>query len=366
MKKCLLINGTRQLYRKLESCLEEMESIEHWKTSFANAVALTNTGKFDLLFFDFDQASRSEIADLLVHSAAKSSDASPLLVLLVKKRLNDIPDQIWRDPSMEIIRKPLQKELLQKRIRTMNQLLTSRNQAALHVTVLEKISNDLHIAKQKIKIDQDEKDVLLQEVHHRVKNNLQIISSILDFNSRRMNEPFLREILQSTQSRVDTIALIHRKLYESANLAEINMQEYIPEQVNDIFLRFPEKTGRIRLNLHIDKVTLEVNRAIHCALLINELVVNAVLHAFPVALEGELNLKLSDMGNHYTRLEISDNGIGLPTGMNIQETESIGLRLVNQLVKRLEATLSIKSNHGTSFVVQCIRSVTPHQVSPNE
>ncbi len=126
-----------------------------------------------------------------------------------------------------------------------------------------------------------ENDTLLQEVHHRVKNNLQIVSSILSLKTSEVNNQEVKDILQVTQSRVDAISLIHKKLYESSEFSEIHMDTYFKQQLMDLFYTYPIRSQRIDLDLQVVPFSLIVSRAIHCAQLVNELVVNIFLHAFP-------------------------------------------------------------------------------------
>ena len=194
-----------------------------------------------------------------------------------------------------------------------------------------------------------EKEVLLQEIHHRVKNNLQVISSLLDLQSQRIDEQATLEIFRQSCNRIRAMTLVHETLYKFRDFAKINFAEYIEELSSYLFSSYGVKVENINLELDVDKVALNVDTAIPCGLIINELVSNALKYAFPHKDKGTIYIGLHfDEDNYYT-LTIRDNGIGLPPDWELKAVNSLGLKLVEILAQQLEGTLQVNSHLGTEF-----------------
>jgi two-component sensor histidine kinase len=196
-----------------------------------------------------------------------------------------------------------------------------------------------------------EKETLLKEIHHRVKNNLQIISSLLNLQSQNVKNRKAIEAFSESQRRLHSIALVHQKLYQNDNLARINVKEYLEDLVETIHLSFYSKAKSISYHINIADVNLDVDTAVPLGLIINELVTNAYKYAFNTANEGTLTIVLNREEEHLYRLIVRDNGHGLPENLNMDETESLGLKLVSILVKQLEGTIKVKSNNGAEFSI---------------
>ena len=214
------------------------------------------------------------------------------------------------------------------------------------------ITHDITERKQaeaKIKESLREKELLLQEIHHRVKNNLQVISSLLDLQSQHIEEPAMLEVFRESCNRVRTMALIHEQLYQSKDCAKINFSEYIQNLTNYLFRAYSVNPDTITLELDIEEVALNINTAIPCGLIISELVSNALKYAFPQKNGGVIKISLHSDLNNQLILTIKDNGIGLPNNCNFKNAQSLGLKLVNVLTKQLEGTLEIKPYLGTEF-----------------
>ena len=194
-----------------------------------------------------------------------------------------------------------------------------------------------------------EKEVLLQEVHHRVKNNLQIISSLINMQVRRLKDSPVRETLEQCQHRVQAIALIHEKLYQSKNMASVPLVEYVHSLANDIFQAANVPPATVSLNLAIVDMVLPIDTAIPCGLIINELVTNALKHAFPNGRQGAIRINIERFDASRLRLAVADNGVGLPAEFDIRRCQSMGLQLVNMLAGQLAAQLEVDIRGGASF-----------------
>ncbi len=207
------------------------------------------------------------------------------------------------------------------------------------------------LAGDRLKASLQEKEVLLQEVHHRVKNNLQVISSLLNLQSQYIEDQIVLEIFKESQQRIHSMSLIHEKLYRSENLASIDFGAYIRE-LAAFLLRSQKQSGQqISLSIHTDEVLLRIDTAVPCGLILNELVTNALKHAFPNGQSGEIRVELRAVNASWFQLIVADNGIGLPANFDFKATSSLGLYLINSLVKQLNGNINLNQNQGTEFKI---------------
>ncbi|MBD2613018.1 MAG: PAS domain S-box protein [Nostoc sp. ZfuVER08] len=197
-----------------------------------------------------------------------------------------------------------------------------------------------------------EKEVLLKEVHHRVKNNLQIVSSLLQLQSHTIKDPEVIKVLRESQNRIESISLIHKNLYTSTNIGKIDIGEYINNLATSLLISYQIVPGRITLETDIDSVCLNIDQAIACGLVINELISNALKHAFPNQQAGRIQITLRNL-NNIIEMTIQDNGIGLPDNLDWRNTDSLGLSLVYDLVtEQLEGEITLERDGGTVFKIQ--------------
>lgn len=194
-----------------------------------------------------------------------------------------------------------------------------------------------------------EREVLLQEVHHRVKNNLQVVSSLINMQVRKLEDGASRSSLQECQTRVQAIALIHEKLYQSSDYARVPFSDYARSLASNIFHATGVSPDSIELELVIDDLELPVDKAIPCGLLLNELITNALKHGFSEGRSGTIRVELGPCGNGRLALAVIDNGVGLPPDLDLRNSDSLGLQLVGTLVEQLDAQLQIQSTAGASF-----------------
>ncbi|WP_392481544.1 PAS domain S-box protein [Nostoc sp. C110] len=215
-------------------------------------------------------------------------------------------------------------------------------------------------AQVKLKNALAEKEVLLKEVHHRVKNNLQIVSSLLQLQSQTLKDPEAIKVLRESQNRIESISLIHKNLYTSANIGQIDVADYISNLAASLLISYQIWPDRITLETDIDSVNLNVDQAIACGLVINELISNALKHAFPNQQVGTISIALRNINNSI-EMTIQDNGIGLPANLDWTNTDSLGLSLVYDLVtEQLEGNITLERNHGTGFKIK-FKQLTLHQ-----
>jgi len=193
--------------------------------------------------------------------------------------------------------------------------------------------------EEKILSSLKEKELLLREIHHRVKNNLQIISTLLTLQSSQSNDINVDELYRESQNRIQSISLIHENLYHSDDLAHINFEAYTTGLITDLFDSYGVNSKKIRLKLDIDNVTMGIETAIPCGLIINELVSNSLKHGFLGLEKGEINVELHRLHDETFSLIISDTGNAFPESVNLVNNETLGLELIKNLVHQLDAQL---------------------------
>lgn len=202
------------------------------------------------------------------------------------------------------------------------------------------------IADEAVRASLREKEVLLKEIHHRVKNNLQVVTSLLGLQSRTIEDGPARRMFQESQNRVHSMALIHESLYQSGNLSEINLPAYIDQLTSHLMRSYGVDASRVRICASVDDLRLTMDTAIPCGLIINELVSNSLKYAFPDGRCGTIGIQMREEGEHI-RVEVSDDGVGLPEGVDFASTRSLGLRLVRTLAGQLDAALERGNGPGT-------------------
>ena len=196
-----------------------------------------------------------------------------------------------------------------------------------------------------------EKESLLKEIHHRVKNNLQVISSLLRLQSNKVANSAAESILLEMQNRVRSMALIHEHLYRSENLAEVDLAAYLKQLCQQLFRAMAPAPGTIQLRLETVPIRLGIDQAIPCGLLVNEMFSNALKHAFPNGRTGQVQVQLQLAADSSLRLRVADNGVGLPAGLDLKQLNSLGLQLISDLTRQLRGRLEIGPGPGTSFEV---------------
>jgi two-component sensor histidine kinase len=206
-------------------------------------------------------------------------------------------------------------------------------------------------ADEQIRASLREKEVLLKEIHHRVKNNLQIVSTLLDLQSGHTRDRQALEMFEESRGRVRSMALIHERLYRSQDLARVNFAEYVRQLADDLYRAYKVSSEAIVLELEVDAPPLPIDVAIPCGLLLNELMSNCFKHAFKAASGGLLRVTLRGDGRNII-LTVADDGEGFPAGIDFRNTATFGLQLVNTLVEQLQGEIELSAGRGSEFVVR--------------
>ena len=240
--------------------------------------------------------------------------------------------------ATDFISKPINWLILQQRVQYMlraNEVLDALQQSESSLSLSLK-----------------EKEALLKEVHHRVKNNIQIISSLLNLQANYINDDMASEIINDSRNRVQSMALIHDKLYRSKDLTNIDFAPYVRDLVSYLLHSYTLSEGLISININIDEIYLGVDTAIPLGLIINELLTNAFRHAFPEGRKGEITISSQKSGEHKLSLTIADNGVGFPNNLKFPDPQSLGLQLVDTLIEQLKGAVKVKSDsHGTKYEI---------------
>ncbi len=203
--------------------------------------------------------------------------------------------------------------------------------------------------EEQIELSMREKNLLLKEIHHRVKNNMQIISSLLGLQAGHVKDEGDADLFKVSQNRVRSMALVHEKLYRSESLADLDFRDYLADLVRELSDSFFSE-GRIDIRVNAESIFVSIDNAIPCSLVIYELVSNALKHAFPGGRDGSVDIEFSRRDDEYL-LRVRDNGEGLPRGMNFRDTHTLGLQLVNALVQQLRGSIRLEEGAGTSYVI---------------
>jgi PAS domain S-box-containing protein len=209
-------------------------------------------------------------------------------------------------------------------------------------------------ASDKLKEALYEKEMLLKEVYHRVKNNLQVVSSLIGLQAKNVKHDLTAAMLKQSADRIKAMALLHEKLYQSKDLARIDFNEYIRSLVEHLQFGYGASPGKITITMKVDNVFLDVDTAIPCGLIINELISNALIHAFPNDRSGEISISFRQEQNEII-LIIADNGIGFPANLDFKKTSSLGLQLVVTLTDQLMGRMSLDQSNWTMFTLQFLR-----------
>ncbi|MEX0929794.1 MAG: histidine kinase dimerization/phosphoacceptor domain -containing protein, partial [Balneolales bacterium] len=232
-----------------------------------------------------------------------------------------------------------------------NMQLIEQEQERVFIAIARDITDRLE-AEEQIKKTLHEKEILLGEIHHRVKNNLSVISSLLSMQASYVEDKNVHDLFKECETRIKSMGLIHEMLYQQENFSHINFDPYIKSLVEHIASNFKSEEVLVQTRVEVDDLSLDINTAIPCALVINELLTNAFKHAFKNREKGTITVSLNADDDHHVRLVVKDDGVGLPEDIEGNRLyETLGMSLVSGLTAQLKGQLSIKRTGGTAFIV---------------
>lgn len=206
-------------------------------------------------------------------------------------------------------------------------------------------------AERELRNSLKEKEILLHEVHHRVKNNLQVISSLIILQSDHITDKYALELLRECQNRIKSMALVHEELYRTKDFAALDLSGYVNGLVSSLFQSYAVDKAQVTLEIAAEKIPLEPDVAIPCGMIINELVSNSLKHAFPSGRVGTIRVEVRESADRLVIISVADNGVGLPAALEPGETGTLGLQLVFMLAEQLHGKVAIMRNEGTEFRV---------------
>jgi len=206
-------------------------------------------------------------------------------------------------------------------------------------------------AEERVTASLREKEILLREIHHRVKNNLQIISALLDLQSDSIRDEESLSLFRESQERIKAMALVHERLYKSKDFASIDFGEYVENLTRHLALSYVEDPERVSVKVDTANFSLDIEEAIPCGLIINELISNALKHAFPAGRPGEIAVACHANGEGIVTIEVRDSGVGLPNGLDLLNSETLGLQIVSMLTRQLRGSIEMTNNNGASFIL---------------
>jgi len=354
-----------------------------WVNTYAGALKAIGSGHFDLCLLDYRLGSRDGL-ELLGEIHQQGSDIPVILLtgqgnfeLDLLAMRNGAADYLAKD---EITSALLERSIryaiehkrtkgtlqtacteLDRKVRKRTRELTTANEQLTRINKeLRREIVERQLAQEQVRSSLQEKEVLLQEIHHRVRNNLQVISSLLSLQIGSLEDRKTRICLRDSQNRIEAMALIHENLYQSMDLSKIHLREYVSDLATSLCLSYGADLSRIGLNVAVSDVTLGIDMAVPFGLMLNELVSNCLKHAFPEngtgpggkeAENNEISIELrSEDGWKYT-LTVSDNGIGLPEDLDWSRGKSLGLKLLSRLADQIDGQVEVKGDKGTQIVV---------------
>jgi PAS domain S-box-containing protein len=263
-----------------------------------------------------------------------------------RERMNQLKEQKRAAEPTELKFVALDKTLLD--VETASVPSSYRDEPAV-LTVTRDITQAKQ-AERRLKASLEEKEILLREIHHRVKNNLQIISSLLKLQSKFAGSKSPKDVFSDSEIRLHSMSLLHEMLYESSDLANIDFRAYVGTLVSNLLQLYGNADKQIIFENTVDQTRLSLDTAIPCGLIVNELVSNCLKHAFPNGRQGKVEVSLASLDKEY-RLLISDDGVGLPQNVDPPNPDTLGLRLVNALVRQLRGRVSVDRSRGTEYQI---------------
>ena len=206
-------------------------------------------------------------------------------------------------------------------------------------------------AEEQLKREVEQKELLIKEINHRVKNNFSLVSSLLAIQQQNIEDEKVRDIFEEAQNRIQSIALVHKQLYSSENLADIDFSTYIKTLIRQLMGGFNHQSGNISVDVDIKDVKLDIAKAIPCGLIVNELITNAFKHGFKKDINGTITVKMDKKGKAEIELIVANDGVPFPDNVDFRNTQTLGLQLVTSLVQQIDGTIQLEKANGTKFTI---------------
>jgi len=251
---------------------------------------------------------------------------------------------------------PIEEALAKLNAQNSSYALVEEGSSVLGIIAVERLRQHAEVvtrdhALETLKVALRERELFLQEAQHRIKNNLQVIASLLSLQESCISDPKIREMFRDSQERVQSMALIHEALYRSEHAAAIDFSVYVRDLADQLISSYNGESGRVALQLHLNNVLLGVNKAIPCGLILNELISNALKHAFPGGRTGMIRVEMDASQTQKVAIVVRDDGVGVPVDLDHRNAQTLGLQLVYTLIEQLEGTIELERREGTTFTL---------------
>jgi PAS domain S-box-containing protein len=289
----------------------------------------------------------NSLANIFGYNSAE--DIKGIMITSLYKNLND-RDIILKKLKEESKLEEYEVEMVTRNGEPVNVLISAKRDGETISGMIMDITENKK-SQDLVKKSLLEKEMLLKEIHHRVKNNLMVISSLLSLQSRYIKDEVSKSIFKESQNRARSMALIHELLYRSSDLKRINFGDYIKTLTNELFRMYVTDPDRIKLNINVEDVMLDINTAIPLGLIVNELVSNSMKHAFPNDRKGKIDIEFKLEDGIYSMI-VSDNGVGFPKDYDLEVSDSLGLRIVNSLTEQIDGQIELERENGTRYIIK--------------
>jgi len=294
-------------------------------------------------------------AERFVVKPQKPDDLVRIVHEILDESAEKTPPAIKRPPGdeMEMLREynEVLFHKLEKKVMQLEEEIAERKRAEEHLLRFnEELEKGVAERTDQLNKSLHEKELLLKEIHHRVKNNLQIVASLLNIQSRQITDPAVLAMITDSQNRVKAMALVHERLYRSDDISSIDISDYVKFMGTSLIKFYGITSARVRLDVEMPGIRFDINRAIPLGLIINELLSNALKHAFPTGRKGKITVTGNRDGKAI-RISVADDGTGIPESLDWKNTSSLGLHLVNSLADQLSGTIDLDRSSGTKFTI---------------
>ncbi len=344
--KVLVVDDNPKNLLVLESLLDEIEVETISATSGNEALAKMARHNFAVVLLDahMPQMDGFETAELM--RGSERTRHTPIIFVTEVFKDQEYCFKGYDVGAVDYLTKPIEPAILRGKVKIFVEIFKQRQQ-------VEQALAGLQRSEERLRTAISEKEVLLREVHHRVKNNMQVITSLLRLHANRVTVQTALDAFADCQNRIRAMALVHETLFQSEDLSSVSCQEYLGKLVNDLSRAQRRSGGQVEVVLEVDEIPLHMDQAVPLGLIVNELVTNAFEHAFADQGPGKVRVAMGRIGSNDLELVVSDDGVGLPEQGDIEKVSSMGLHLVARLAKdQLGGTFEPSTDAGARFLIR--------------
>lgn len=328
---------------RLENAMD-LARLANWEFDLSSKTLIFNDRFFSMLGTTAEHEGSYQMAMEDYINKFVHPDDTPSIAELIESSLRDGISVFGREIHHRVIRHDGEIRHVAIHIRVIP--ATGEESAHVYGTIQDVTENKL--AEENLKQSLIEKEVLIKEIHHRVKNNLMVISSLLNLQSQYIKDKEALDIFRESQNRARSMALIHERLYRSSDLKRIDFGDYIQTLANDLFHTYVTDPVRVKLNMCVENLMVDINTTVPLGLIVNELVTNSMKHGFVGDTEGEINIDFHKEVDEFV-LVVEDTGVGFPDDIDFRNTSTLGLQLVNNLTTQIDGKIELNKNKGTKF-----------------